>query len=154
VAIDAPPPAALNARVKSSDFRRIALSHPEAVEGAHMSHPDFRVRGKIFATLYPDDTTGVVMLDPTQQERFVAQAPDAFVPASGAWGRRGCTMVRLAVVRSSAAREAIALAWRNKAPLRGAEEAERLTGPDAPAGRHPRPAPKSLGATRRRSVGP
>ena len=68
------------------DFRRIALSLPEAVENSHMGHPDFRVRGKIFATLgYPDDSWGMVKLTPDQQESMVdaACAPDAMPAITG-----------------------------------------------------------------------
>lgn len=99
----------------SDDFRRIALSFPDAAEGEHMDHPDFRVRGKIFATLYPDLTRGVVMLTPVQQRKFVRDAPAVFVPANGAWGRRGCTQVLLKAVRASSLRRAMASAWKNKA---------------------------------------
>jgi hypothetical protein len=80
----------------SDDFRTIALSFPAAVESAHMSHPDFRVRGKIFATLgYPDDNWAVVKLTAAEQKSFVRSAPDVFRPVKGAWGRRGNTNVYL-----------------------------------------------------------
>lgn len=99
------------------DFRSMALSLPEASESAHMGHPDFRVRGKIFATLgYPDAGCGVVMLDPDQQEFFVQVEPEVFVPVKGAWGRRGATSVRLRAARKSMVRKAIVAAWRTRAP--------------------------------------
>src|SRR5688572_19502239 len=83
--------------VTPGDFRRIALALPEAVEAAHMQHPDFRVGGKIFATLgYPGEGWGAVRLTPAQQERLVDTDADVFVPAAGAWGRTGMTTVRLA----------------------------------------------------------
>jgi hypothetical protein len=79
----------------ADNFRRIALSLPETSESAHMDHPDFRVRGKIFATLgYPDAAWGMVKLSPEDQE-VVAAEPDVFVPVKGAWGRQGNTNVRL-----------------------------------------------------------
>jgi hypothetical protein len=72
----------------------MALSLPEAVEASHMDHPDFRVRGKIFATLgYPDEDWGMVSLSPTDQQLLVLAEPGVFVPANGAWGRRGATNV-------------------------------------------------------------
>ena len=72
------------------DFRRMALRFPEATEGAHMNHPDFRVRGKIFATLgYPDKGVGMVKLFPDQQQQFVRAEPKVFAPVNGLWGRRG-----------------------------------------------------------------
>ena len=90
------------------DFRRIALSLPEATEGAHMGHPDFRVRNKIFASLgVPDAAWGMVKLTPEQQEILMAAEPAAFKPAAGAWGRRGSTHVRLAAVDRTTLRSAL-----------------------------------------------
>ena len=80
----------------AGDFRRIALSFPETMESAHMDHPDFRVGGRIFATLgYPDTGVGMVKLFPDQQEDFVRAEPKVFAPVKGGWGRRGSTHVRL-----------------------------------------------------------
>jgi hypothetical protein len=102
-----------------SDFRRIALSLPEASESAHMDHPDFRVRGKIFATLgYPDHNWGMVKLTPEQQTSLVRAEPTVFVPAKGAWGRRGSTTVHLESVCEVALSSALVAAWRNVAPKR------------------------------------
>jgi hypothetical protein len=101
------------------DFRRMALSLPEVSESAHMDHPDFRVSGKIFATLgYPDAAWGMVKLTPVDQQLVVAAAPEVFVPAKGAWGRRGATCVRLSKATKSAVRDAMTVAWRNTAPKR------------------------------------
>ena len=84
-----------------------------------MDHPDFRVAGKIFATLgYPDKTHGMVKLSPEDQHNFLKDYPDAFVPANGAWGRHGATSVHLKTVRKEIARTAIEAAWRNVAPKR------------------------------------
>jgi hypothetical protein len=103
----------------ADDFRRIALGLPEAVEAAHMGHPDFRVAKKIFATLgYPDAGWGVVRLTPRQQAMFVAAEPEIFVPVKGAWGRRGATSVRLSKARTTSARKALVAAWLNTAPKR------------------------------------
>lgn len=103
--------------MKPDDFRRIALALPEAVESAHMAHPDFRVRKKIFATLgYPDADWGMLKLTPEQQEMFMRVAPGVFVPAKGAWGRQGCTTVHLEAVSMKLLRDAMTAAWRNTAP--------------------------------------
>ena len=103
----------------ADDFRQIALSLPEALESAHMDHPDFRVRGKIFATLgYPDQGWGMVKLTPEQQTSLVRADPAVFVPAKGAWGRRGSTIVRLDTVDQVALSSALIAAWRNVAPKR------------------------------------
>lgn len=104
-------------------FRRLVLSMPEAVEGEHQGHPDFRVCKKIFATLFERDgeTWGMLKLTPQQQADFVATSPMIFSPLSGGWGRRGCTRVFLpAVDRASAPilRNAIFTAWCNSAPRR------------------------------------
>ena len=94
-------------------FRGLALKMPEAIEGAHMGHPDFRANGKIFATLYPDGENGMVKLAPDQQQDFMYVDPSAFTPASGAWGRQGCTTVRLDSVAEDQLGEAMTLAWQN-----------------------------------------
>ena len=101
------------------EFRRIALSLPETSEAAHMAHPDFRVAGRIFATLgYPRRGWGMVKLTPEQQELFVRAQPAAFVPVKGAWGRAGATSVRFQNAKQAAVREALMIAWRNQAPKR------------------------------------
>jgi hypothetical protein len=94
-------------------FRRIALALTDAVEGAHMGHPDFRVRGRIFASLHSGNTRGMVKLTPDQQQRFIREHPDAFAPESGAWGRAGCTRVVLAAADQETLGEAMTLAWQN-----------------------------------------
>lgn len=100
-----------------SDFRRLALALPETEERKHMNHPDFRVAGKIFATLaYPNKQFGMVKLTPIQQEDFVKSHPPAFTPVTGAWGRKGCTSVLLAKANKPALKNAILAAWRNYAP--------------------------------------
>lgn len=100
-------------------FRRIALSFPEAEEGAHMGHADFRVGGKIFATLgYPEAGFGMVNLMPEQQDDFMRIAPEAFEPAAGAWGRSGSTIIRLAAVPEDTLEAALTAAWRKRVPKR------------------------------------
>jgi hypothetical protein len=99
------------------DFRRLALSMPEATEGAHMEHPDFRVRGKIFATLgYPDATRAMVKLRHEQQDALCRARPQAFAPVPGGWGRRGATYVTLANADEAIVHDAILMAWHNTAP--------------------------------------
>jgi hypothetical protein len=103
--------------VSIATFRRVALSLPEAVEGAHMGHADFRVGGKIFATLgAPDESFGAVMLTPEQQRAFVETYPEAFVPVKGGWGLRGATNVILKGASEKTLRPALVAAWRNRAP--------------------------------------
>lgn len=105
--------------VTAHDFRQIALSLPEAEESAHMDHPDFRVAGKIFATLaYPDKTQAMVKLSPEAQHYFCKDYPDVFVPVKGAWGRRGATSIHLKAATKKTMRIALEAAWRNNAPKR------------------------------------
>ena len=95
-------------------FRRIALRLEGATESAHHGHPDFRVGGRVFATLgYPDAKCGMVSLTPDQQRRWVKERPEAFVPVKGKWGEQGATTVRLAAVDEEALGETLTLAWQN-----------------------------------------
>jgi len=105
--------------VTANEFRRLALSLPDSIEAAHMGHPDFRVGGKIFATLaYPSTAFATVMLTPEQQELFVRTAAKTFRPVPGGWGRQGATQVVLRAAKKSAVREALHVAWSNRAPGR------------------------------------
>ncbi|SRR5258708_6847647 len=95
-------------------FRSLALEFPRAVESAHMNHPDFRVAGKIFASLgSPDERWGMVELTLEQQRSFIEKAPKVFHPCSGAWGLGGATNVKLTSATVSALREALDFAWGN-----------------------------------------
>ena len=103
--------------MKVADFRRLALTMPEASEVGHMGHPDFRVGGKIFATLgYPDAEWGMVKLTPDQQEAFVSAEPKVFVPVKGGWGLKGATTVCLRLAKVARVRVALGAAWENVAP--------------------------------------
>ena len=106
----------------ADDFRRLARAFPGAEEHQHSGHPDFRVGGKVFATLgYPDAAHGMVQLAPEQQELALVAEPDAFGPAAGAWGRRGGTLIRLDAVSREWMDRTLRWAWERKAPakLRG-----------------------------------
>src|SRR3984885_13577122 len=103
----------------ANDFRKLALALPETEEHTHMSHPDFRVAGKIFATLgYPDRTRAMVKLSLEDQHYFSKVHPDVFSPVKGAWGRRGATSVLLKAAKKEILAKAIQAAWRNTAPKR------------------------------------
>jgi hypothetical protein len=107
----------------ADEFRNLALSLPEAAEESHMGHPDFRVRGKIFATLsMPEDDRGMVKLTPDLQAIFVRTEPKVFQPCQGAWGKRGCTYVLLPTATEPSVRQALVAAWRNMAPKRLVQE--------------------------------
>jgi hypothetical protein len=110
--------------VTPNQFRKIALGFDGAVEASHMNHPDFRAaNGKIFATLNEDLTRGMAALTPEQQAEMIERAPEVFVPAAGAWGRGGSTMIVLAKAEQEIVGEALTLAWKSasaKAPARHA----------------------------------
>ena len=120
-------------KLTEDDFRRIVLGMTGVTESAHMGHPDFRVKGRIFATLHADREWGMVKLTPEQQGPFVRDFPGVFVPESGAWGRQGCTAVRLARVDEETLGEALTLAWRNAVARQPARRRERRS---KGAGRH------------------
>lgn len=97
-------------------FRRIALALPDSEEREHMDHPDFRVEGKVFATLgYPDRDWAMVRLYPDQQKDLIAAAPLMFAPVKGAWGEKGCTSVLLKEATEAQVKPALYAAWRNAA---------------------------------------
>lgn len=98
----------------AAQFRRLALAIPEVIESAHMDHPDFRIRGKIFATLgAPDKRHGMVKLPPDHQHEFMQSEPEVFTPAAGAWGRQGATLVLLAAANPATVKNALAIAARS-----------------------------------------
>ena len=102
-----------------NEFRELALSFPEAIESAHMHHPDFRVGGRIFATLgYPDENSAMVKLSPDDQKEFVRTSPGVFKLVKGAWGRQGSTNIYLPAAKVQTVREALTAAWRNTVPKR------------------------------------
>jgi hypothetical protein len=95
------------------DFRRIALSFEGAEESSHMGQPDFRVGGRIFATLASQHLGyGNLMLTPEQQETFVQELPEVFLPVAGGWGRMGATHIRLTAANEDVLRGALHTAWK------------------------------------------
>jgi len=99
--------------MKAADFRRIALSLEGAEEGSHMGATDFRVGGKIFATLASQDKGyGNLMLTPELQAEFVEELPEVFLPIHGGWGRMGMTHIRLAEASEDVLTGALRAAWK------------------------------------------
>jgi hypothetical protein len=108
----------------ADDFRKLAKSFPDTEERAHMNHPDFRVKGKIFATLgAPDTEWGMVALTPEEQQNYLDAAPEAFKPAAGAWGRGGSTLVRLKAAKKAMVKQAMGAAWAAKSAAAGKKKA-------------------------------
>jgi hypothetical protein len=97
----------------AEDFRRIALSLEGAEESSHMGAPDFRVGGRIFATLASQGQGyGNLMLTPEQQSAFVEELPEIFLPVAGGWGKMGATHIRLALATEDVLVGALRTAWR------------------------------------------
>lgn len=98
--------------MNAADFRRIALSLEGSEQGSHMGAVDFRVGGRIFATLAAvKQGYGNLMLTPEQQQAFVAELPGIFLPIPGGWGRMGATHIRLAQASEDVLSGALRAAW-------------------------------------------
>jgi hypothetical protein len=114
--------------MSSRRFRSIALGLPDAVEGSHQGHADFRVGKRIFATLgYPDEAWGMVKLTPEQQSVLIDAEPEIFRPIPGGWGKQGNTNVRLAKADPTTLRSALTMAWQNIAPKSAPKARRRET---------------------------
>ena len=98
------------------DVRRLAVSFPEVSEGAHSGHPDFRVGGRIFATLWVEEERVVLRLSPADQAAWIASEPELFEPLDGAWGRRGWTSLSLWEAGAETVTAALLAAWRGVVP--------------------------------------
>lgn len=120
--------------MNAAKFRKLALDLPGATEGSHNGHADFRVGGKVFASLAPPpgEEWGMVKVAAEQQATLVRAAPEVFRPATGAWGRSGCTIVTLSEARVAGVKEALGWAWRNVAP-KGMLRAFEREGPEGAA---------------------
>jgi hypothetical protein len=106
--------------MNAADFKRIALSLEGAEEGSHMGAVDFRVGGRIFATLASEKQGyGNLMLTPEQQAAFVAEEPEVFLPIAGGWGRMGCTHIRLAKANEDIMAGALRTAWKLRVEKNG-----------------------------------
>jgi hypothetical protein len=102
-----------NTALGVDDFRRLALSFPGAEESSHMGQPDFRVGGRIFATLASaKQGYGNLMLTLEQQQAFVEELPEVFIPIKGGWGRMGMTHIRLDMAQEDILRGALHTAWK------------------------------------------
>lgn len=121
----------------AADFARIALSFDGAEQGSHMGATDFRVGGRIFATLaYVDRGYGNLMLEPAQQAMFVGELPEVFIAPDDGWGRMGVTLMVLARATEDVMRGALETAWRRRVEMnsrtRSKTRAVRKGGDDAP----------------------
>ena len=104
----------------AADFRRLALLLDGAEEASHMGSPDFRVGGRIFATLaHQAQGYGNLMLSPEQQAAFVGEQPKVFLPVAGGWGRNGATHIRLAAANEDVLAGALHTAWKLRVEKNG-----------------------------------
>lgn len=99
------------AGVTPTEFRQLATALPEVVESEHQGHPDFRVHGRVFASLLPDGARAMVKVPPAVQQRLVAAHGNVCAPANGAWGRAGCTLFVLALATRSLVGAALQEGW-------------------------------------------
>lgn len=114
----------------AEDFRRIALSFEGTEESSHMGSPDFRVDGRIFATLASQSHGyGNIKITPEQQAAFVAEMPDVFVPIAGGWGRMGMTHVRLSSATEDVLTGALQTAWKLRVDKSASPKPKRAAGP-------------------------
>jgi hypothetical protein len=121
----------------AKDFRRIALSFDGAEEGSHMGAVDFRVGGRMFATLASvKEGYGNLMLTPELQAEFIAERPELFLPVHGGWGRMGITHIRLAVADEESLRGALHTAWKLRTEKNG--KSGKTTGRRASDAREPK----------------
>ena len=115
----------------AADFRRLALSLPGAEEGSHMGSPDFRVGGRIFATLASQSQGyGNLMITPELQADFVGEQPDIFLPIAGGWGRMGMTHIRFDTATEDFMERALQTAWRLRVDKNA--KASKSKGPKRP----------------------
>jgi hypothetical protein len=125
--------------LKAADFRRLALSLPGAEEGSHMGAVDFRVGGRIFATLATiDQGYGNLMLTPEQQAAFVDEAPDLFLPVKGGWGRMGATHIRLSAANEDVLAGALQAAWKTRSEKNARTSPAKARAEASPGLRKPR----------------
>jgi YjbR len=118
-------------------FRDVALTLHDVVEQAHMGHPDFRVNGRIFASLDAKGEWGVVKLTPEEQSELSRLQPKTFVPAAGAWGRQGWTKINLAIAEEAEVRAIVLVAWETMAAQPPAKKAAASKRPGSGAARRP-----------------
>jgi hypothetical protein len=132
----------------AKDFRRIALSLDGAEEGSHMGAVDFRVGGRIFATLAAiKQGYGNLMLTPEQQAEFCAAAPEIFLAIPGGWGKSGATHMRLANATEDVVEGALRAAWKVRLEKNAQVKTRRpATSPNRAAAARSSRAPRSSGS--------
>ncbi len=134
-------------------FRKLALALNGAVESAHCGHPDFRIHNKVFASVgAPTDDWAMVSLSPELQPTFVAADADTFRPASGAWGRSGCTMVYLPAAQRDLVQGALEVAIEHTASKVKKKPAATAKKPKRAKKEPDRKLDAKLAATRRKRV--
>jgi hypothetical protein len=100
-------------KLTPADFRALALSLEGAEQGSHMGAEDFRVGGRVFATLASAaQGYGNLMFDPPTQSDFIEELHNVFIPIAGGWGRMGVTHVILANATREQVLGALQTAWR------------------------------------------
>jgi hypothetical protein len=135
--------------VTRAQFTKVALSLPETLQASHFGKPDFRVKGKIFGGLDHTEPRASLKLAKELQAVLVGSRPQAFVPAAGAWGDAGWTMVELGHVALPELRELVAHAWQLIAPARLVAQHGGAEPASGELGIEPSPAPGGARRTAR-----
>jgi hypothetical protein len=126
--------------MNASDFRRIALSFPNAEQGAHFGAADFRVGGRIFATLaHIKKGYGNLLLDPEQQQLFIEDLPEVFLPVHGGWGKHGATHILLAKATKDVLKGALQAAYNLRLQKNAKSNSKPTRKPGGSRARRPRP---------------
>jgi predicted DNA-binding protein (MmcQ/YjbR family) len=102
--------------VTIKNFKRVALSFPEALEVSHFEKTSFRVNKKIFATLDLKANLACIKLSKSDQDIFSLFDKYAIFPAPENWGRHGWTNINLLNVRKDMFIDALTAAYCKVAP--------------------------------------
>jgi hypothetical protein len=101
--------------VQVATVRKHALSLPEATEEPHFDYTSFRVRGKIFVTVPPEEDRIHVFVSEEHREHFLAMRPEYLAPLP--WGKKIVGLrVTLAKAEATVVKQLVTFAWQNKAP--------------------------------------
>jgi hypothetical protein len=92
-------------------FRKLALSFPGVEEQPHFNIASFRIKKKIFATLWEKENKAMLKLLLVSQDVFCSYDQTIFYPVPGGWGKKGATFVNLEKVRKDMIKDALTVAF-------------------------------------------
>jgi hypothetical protein len=109
--------ARIGERMKLSTLRKYALSLPETTEAPHFEYASFRVQGKIFVTVPPDEAFVHVFAPESSREPALAVHSD-FIEKLLWGGKVVGVRITLASATPAVVNDLVLAAWRHKAPKR------------------------------------